>query len=164
PRRVELVAPGTRIDLAGQVFFGSPAEQSPLLPWLSDLVRSTLRLPDGETVHDKTLAGLGVESLQAVALQYQIPQGTGADTSRAATWSAAVSWSRSAVCPATSTTRSRATGTSTASRPPSARWWRGTACCAPGSPRTAGRSSSPAPRCRSNGSPSAPQRTTSPAG
>jgi methionyl-tRNA synthetase len=81
PRRVELVAPGTRIDLAGQVFFGAPAEQSALLPWLSDLVRTTLRLPDGETVHDKTLVGLGLESLQAVALQYQIAEATGADVS-----------------------------------------------------------------------------------
>src|SRR5262249_18069660 len=35
PRGVALVAPGTRIDLARQVFFGEPAER-PLLPWLSD--------------------------------------------------------------------------------------------------------------------------------
>ena len=81
PAQVAMVPPGTRVDLADQVFFGEPPGPSPLLPWLSGLVRSALRLPDDEAVHDKTLVGLGMESLQAIALQYQISEQAGADIS-----------------------------------------------------------------------------------
>jgi methionyl-tRNA synthetase len=76
---VGLVKPGTRINLARQVFFGTAPEPPPLLPWLSDLVRGVLRLPDDEPVHDKTLVNLGMESLQAIALQYQLLDQIGAD-------------------------------------------------------------------------------------
>jgi methionyl-tRNA synthetase len=79
PRTVGLVKPGTSIKLARQVFFGTPPEPPPLLPWLSDLVRGVLRLPDDEPVHDKTLVNLGMESLQAIALQYQLLDQIGAD-------------------------------------------------------------------------------------
>jgi Phosphopantetheine attachment site len=50
-----------------------------LLPWLRELVRSTLELPEEEPVDDKTLAGLGMVSLQTVALQYQILADVGVD-------------------------------------------------------------------------------------
>lgn len=84
PRQVTLVPAGSKVNLAGQVFFGAPPEpaQRPepeLLAWLSGLVRQTLRLPDGQPVADATLVTLGAESLQAIALQYQILAGTGAD-------------------------------------------------------------------------------------
>ena len=90
PRMVTLVKPGTAIDLAGQVFFGGspeptrgvpdrPTTAAPLLPWLSGLVRGALRLPAGEPVHDRTLVSLGMESLQAIALQYQIAEQVGGD-------------------------------------------------------------------------------------
>lgn len=96
PRLVTLVDPGTRIELAGQVYFGkgaqadeaSPAETSEaaavqaadsagsqdpeLLPWLDEVVHAALRLPGGESVAAQTLLGLGMESMQAIALQYQI--------------------------------------------------------------------------------------------
>jgi methionyl-tRNA synthetase len=84
---VTLVPPGTRVNLAGQVFFGAPPfEAPPPLPgqplaWLSDLVRQTLQLPAGAPVADATLVSLGAESMQAIALQYQIMAGTGADVS-----------------------------------------------------------------------------------
>lgn len=78
PRGVTLVPHGSRIDLARQVFFGAqPA--SPLLPWLTGLVREALQLPEGTPVADATLVSLGVESMQAIALQYQILAGTGVD-------------------------------------------------------------------------------------
>jgi methionyl-tRNA synthetase len=79
---VALVPAGTKPDLAREVFFGpagAAAEPSPLLPWLSGLVREALRLPETEQVADATLVSLGVESLQAIALQYQILERTGAD-------------------------------------------------------------------------------------
>ncbi len=85
PRGVRLVAPGTRTDLARQVFFrASPPPPEPaqaLLPYLSGLVRETLRLPAGARVADTSLVALGVESLQAIALQYQILERTGTDLS-----------------------------------------------------------------------------------
>jgi len=104
PRTVTLVKPGTRITLGGTVFFGGapdrqptaggrqptaedppqpPAEdrRPPLLPWLSDLVRAALRLPADAPVRDRSLVGLGMESLQAIALQYQISEQAGADVS-----------------------------------------------------------------------------------
>lgn len=55
--------------------------EPPLLPWLSRLVRVVLRLPDDEPVRDRTLVGLGMESLQAIALQYQLMDQVGADVS-----------------------------------------------------------------------------------
>lgn len=82
PDHVTLVPAGNKPDLAREVFFGparEPAEPSPLLPWLSGLVREALRLPETEQVADATLVSLGVESLQAIALQYQILERTGAD-------------------------------------------------------------------------------------
>jgi methionyl-tRNA synthetase len=83
PELVTLVPHGTRVDLARQVFFGRPpgpeAAPAPLLPFLSELVREALRLPADAAVTDATLVGLGVESLQAIALQYQILERTGVD-------------------------------------------------------------------------------------
>ncbi len=93
PHTVTLVPPGTRINLARQVFFRPAAEPgaqrlvparlptatSRLLPWLRALVRNTLELPEEEPVDDKTLAGLGMVSLQTVALQYQILADVGVD-------------------------------------------------------------------------------------
>jgi methionyl-tRNA synthetase len=58
----------------------STADPDPsLLPWLSRLVRGILRLPDDAPVRDRTLVGLGMESLQAIALQYQLMEQVGAD-------------------------------------------------------------------------------------
>jgi methionyl-tRNA synthetase len=82
PRTVTLVPQGNRVNLARQVFFGpqqQPAAPAPLLPWLCGLVREALRLPAGAPVADATLVSLGVESMQAIALQYQILARTGAD-------------------------------------------------------------------------------------
>jgi methionyl-tRNA synthetase len=84
PRTVPLVPAGTRVDLSGRVFFNAmpvteqPADP-PLLPWLSEVVRGVLRLPADAPVHDKSLARLGMESLQAIALQYQLVERLGAD-------------------------------------------------------------------------------------
>lgn len=80
---------GTPVDLTGQVFFGVPTAweraperpPSPLLPWFGRLVRDLLRLPDDEPVHDKSLVLLGMESLQAIALQYRLTEQVGADVS-----------------------------------------------------------------------------------
>lgn len=84
PRQVTLVPPGSAIELAGQVFFGAPAQPEPpadtgRLAWLSGLVRETLQLPPYAPVADATLVSLGAESMQAIALAYQILAGTGAD-------------------------------------------------------------------------------------
>jgi len=103
PRAVDPVAAGTRIDLAGRVFFGAPAgggldasadggfgasaaggvpeRGSPLLPWLRAVVISTLQLPEGTFVDDRTLVELGMGSLQAVAVQFQILQQLDVDVS-----------------------------------------------------------------------------------
>jgi methionyl-tRNA synthetase len=101
PRLVTLVAPGTRIGLAGQVYFGpgaqasaeavvgvgaavaqavdsdgslphSEPQNSELLPWLDELVRAALQLSAERSVGGQTLVNLGMESMQAIALQYQI--------------------------------------------------------------------------------------------
>ena len=55
--------------------------EPPLLPWLSRLVRGVLRLSDDQPVRDRTLVALGMESLQAIALQYQVMDQVGADVS-----------------------------------------------------------------------------------
>ncbi len=84
PSAVDLVAAGTPIDLAGQEFFSAPTtpatqeaapadgEQPALLPWLRDLVVSTVQLTDESDLDRATLVELGVGSLHAVALQYQL--------------------------------------------------------------------------------------------
>jgi methionyl-tRNA synthetase len=85
PHQVTLMPPGSSVDLARQVFFGppeppsSPAAESPEPDWLADLVRQTLQLPAGTPVAGATLVSLGAESMQAIAIQYQILAGTGAD-------------------------------------------------------------------------------------
>ncbi len=97
PRNVTLVPPGTRIDLARQAFFGvagdqaGPAESglargddpakppSSVLSWLREAVGAVLTLPEGEVPADATLVALGVTSMQAIALQYQVLQRTGTD-------------------------------------------------------------------------------------
>jgi methionyl-tRNA synthetase len=81
PATPTLVAPGTRIDLARQTFFGAaPESGSPALtPWLSALIAESLRLPEGAVSADKTLVELGMESLQSIALQYQLLDKLGAD-------------------------------------------------------------------------------------
>ena len=98
PGGVTLVPPGSRIDLAHVVFFAEappasvapaevePAEAPPLLAWLREVVRTTLQVPDGEAlddraIDDRALVALGMESLHAVALQYQILEETGLDVS-----------------------------------------------------------------------------------
>jgi methionyl-tRNA synthetase len=45
--------------------------------WLSALVRETLRRPADDLVADATLTSLGVTSIQAIALQFQIGERTG---------------------------------------------------------------------------------------
>jgi methionyl-tRNA synthetase len=85
PERVTLVPPGSRVDLASKVFFsgsGLPAAEdasSPEPEWLTDLIRQTLRLPADALVSDATLVSLGLESMQAIAIQYQILARTGTD-------------------------------------------------------------------------------------
>jgi methionyl-tRNA synthetase len=97
PQTVTLVEPQTRIDLARQVFFGPASEPSaepspepsaevspelsPVLAWLGEAVREALQVPAGEPVADKTLVELGMKSLQAIALQYQILDKAGVDIS-----------------------------------------------------------------------------------
>jgi methionyl-tRNA synthetase len=79
PDGVALVPPGSRVNLARQVFFGEQAGPDPVLCWLCERVREALRLPADEQVADATLAALGVTSMQAIALQYQILERTGED-------------------------------------------------------------------------------------
>jgi methionyl-tRNA synthetase len=84
PRTVTLVQPGTSVTMARTVFFGAAPEpgtpaapDESLLPWLSGLVTEALRLPAETPVAGATLVSLGVESMQAIALQYQILERTG---------------------------------------------------------------------------------------
>src|SRR5262249_52423553 len=80
PELVTLVAPGTKINLAGQVFFQDPVESSgDLLPWLTGVVEEALAGEGGEPDAESTLVALGLNSMQAIALQYQILQRTGVD-------------------------------------------------------------------------------------
>ncbi len=57
----------------------APVPAPELLPLLVRLVRETMRLPADQSVAGATLVSLGVESMQAIALQYQIADQTGAD-------------------------------------------------------------------------------------
>lgn len=86
PELVTLLPPGSRVDLVGRTFFVEPGRQAEepaaeprLLDWLSETVRTSLRLPADEPVADRTLTELGISSMQSVALQYQILEKTGAD-------------------------------------------------------------------------------------
>ncbi|ASW55613.1 class I tRNA ligase family protein [Plantactinospora sp. KBS50] len=104
PQTVTLVAPGTRIELAEQVFFTDPGadpdtgpdaataaateattDAGPARPadatdgWLTATVASLLET-DGP-IGDRTLADLGATSLHAVTLQYQILERTGLELS-----------------------------------------------------------------------------------
>lgn len=83
PRTVTLVPHGTRVNLARQVFFCMPPEpgtpSQSVLSWLSGLVREALLLPESQPVADTSLVALGIESMQAMALQYQILERTGAN-------------------------------------------------------------------------------------
>ncbi len=94
PNMVTLLPPGSRVDLAGRVFFKDPEasasaatatatsaadDADPLLGWLSETVRSTLRLPADSPVTDRSLTELGISSMQSVALQYQILEKAGVD-------------------------------------------------------------------------------------
>lgn len=45
--------------------------------WLSTMVRETLKRPAGDLVADVTLTSLGITSIQAIALQFQIGEHTG---------------------------------------------------------------------------------------
>jgi methionyl-tRNA synthetase len=90
PGLVRLVAPGTRVDLARRVFFGaapeSPADAgtapgSAGLPWLSTLIRESLRLDAALPVAGRTLVELGMTSMQCIALQYQILEKLDVDVS-----------------------------------------------------------------------------------
>jgi methionyl-tRNA synthetase len=84
PSLIDLVPPGTRVDLSGQVYFAAhpahPARdpagkaEAAELAWLADVVRTTLDLPGSAEIADRTLLELGASSLQAVAIQYQILQ------------------------------------------------------------------------------------------
>jgi methionyl-tRNA synthetase len=79
PHTVELVPAGTAVSLKGRTFFGKRPEESPLLPWLSSVVRKVLRLPADEPVAHLSLTELGMQSMQAVALQYQLTDRLDAD-------------------------------------------------------------------------------------
>jgi methionyl-tRNA synthetase len=74
PRAVDPVPAHTPIHLAGQVFFHAEQPDPGLLPWVRELVISTLQLDDDTVVDDRTLVELGMGSLQAVAVQFQILQ------------------------------------------------------------------------------------------
>ncbi|MFD8144117.1 class I tRNA ligase family protein [Streptomyces sp. NPDC059708] len=77
PRTVELLTPGSAVDLADAVFFQPSADTAepsePLLtPWLTHIARTALRLGDDERIAHRTLTQLAAGSLQAVTVQYQI--------------------------------------------------------------------------------------------
>ncbi len=77
PELVSLVPPGTKVQLAGQVFFRMP--DPGLLSWLTGVVAEAIAADGVDPA--ATLVALGVTSMQAIALQYQILQRTGADIS-----------------------------------------------------------------------------------
>ncbi|MFG3226854.1 class I tRNA ligase family protein [Kitasatospora sp. NPDC048194] len=75
PTSVELLAPGTEVTLADAVFFTAPAAPAAAQPehlgLLTDLVTEALQLAERPAA-DATLIDLGISSLQAVQLQYQL--------------------------------------------------------------------------------------------
>lgn len=82
PTAVEALPAGAAVALAGAGFFGgAPAAEPALLPWLRELLISTVQLPDDTPVDASTLVELGVGSLHAVALQFQILQQLDVDIS-----------------------------------------------------------------------------------
>lgn len=81
PDQVELLAAGTPVQLAGQVFFGPPAAESTVLSWLNSTVCEALQLDPVTVDRGSALASLGVTSMQSIALQYQIMDRTGVDIS-----------------------------------------------------------------------------------
>jgi methionyl-tRNA synthetase len=76
PTAADDLPAGTPIDLAGREFLTAPAlpagDEPVLLPWLRELVVSTVALADESGVDTSTLVELGVGSLHAVALQFQV--------------------------------------------------------------------------------------------
>jgi methionyl-tRNA synthetase len=82
PELVTLIPPGTKVKLAGQVFFRDQDDaglaEPDLLPWLCGVVAEGLALADPADP-GATLVALGSTSMQAIALQYQILQRTGID-------------------------------------------------------------------------------------
>lgn len=74
PEAVDFLPSGTPIALAGRKFFSAPpVDDTPvLLPWLRELLVSTVDLADDTAMDGSTLVELGVGSLHAVALQFQI--------------------------------------------------------------------------------------------
>jgi methionyl-tRNA synthetase len=83
PKLVTLVPPGTRVNLARTVFFRAPGQPETQAaqehPWLYGAVREALLLSGAQPVADATLTELGANSLQAIALQYQILERAGVD-------------------------------------------------------------------------------------
>jgi methionyl-tRNA synthetase len=85
PQLVQLVTPGTAIDLADRIFFGPGSHHEPAgdtrVDLLAELVRSTMQLARSEEIADKRLVDLHMSSLQAVALQYQVLERFGRELS-----------------------------------------------------------------------------------
>jgi methionyl-tRNA synthetase len=81
PQQPELLPAGSRIDLARQVFFGAPAQESVVQTWLNSLVCEALQLESEQFSGNESLALLGMTSMQSIALQYQILDRTGLDVS-----------------------------------------------------------------------------------
>ncbi len=88
PTLAQLVTPGTGVNLTDRIFFGPGSDQA--VPDTSTnetadafarLVRTTLRLPDDAAVAQRNLIELGMSSLQAVALQYQLLERFGRELS-----------------------------------------------------------------------------------
>lgn len=91
PARVTLVPAGTAVRLAGHTFFSHAAARGkagdtgdtgdtagePLSGWLYGIVRATLQLPADSPLAGRSLAELGMTSMQAMAIQYQILDRTG---------------------------------------------------------------------------------------
>jgi methionyl-tRNA synthetase len=81
PQQPELLPAGSRIDLARQVFFRAPAQESVVQTWLNSLVCEALQLESEQFSGNESLALLGMTSMQSIALQYQILDRTGLDVS-----------------------------------------------------------------------------------
>jgi methionyl-tRNA synthetase len=84
PAEATLLPPGQRIDLAERAFFHvrepapATADRS-LLPWLTTVLRDSLKLPDESDLAGSSLAQLGLGSLQAITLQYRLLEEFGID-------------------------------------------------------------------------------------